>query len=71
MLMFSGEHVIVYFHSYLDTAIQLSAHADVTSPSQGMNTHKTSIEWREDVMNNNWIPIKVAPENLMKSQISR
>ena len=52
-------------HSHLDwTAIQLSAHADMGMPCQRMNSNKTGMEWREDLVHNNGVPIKVAPKNL-------
>jgi len=31
-----------------------------------MDADKTGMEWREDLVSNNGVPIKVAPKNLQK-----
>ena len=57
--------IFIWVHSHLDrTAVQLSAHADVAMPCERMNSDKTGMEWREDLMGNNGVPIKAAPKNL-------
>ena len=38
----------------------------MANPTQGMDPHKTRVEWREDLVNNDGVPIKVAPKNLRK-----
>ena len=63
--LFSINIIFISVHSHLDrTAVQLSAHADMIVPCQRMNSDITGMEWREDLMNNNGIPIKVAPKYL-------
>lgn len=58
--------IFISVHPHLDrTAVQLSAHADMAVPFQRMDSDKTSMEWREDLVNNNGVPIKVAPKNLL------
>ena len=59
--------MLISVHSHLDwTAVQLSAHADMFGPCQRMDSDETGIEWREDLVSNNTVPIKVAPKNLQK-----
>ena len=36
--------------------------------AQSIDPDKAGVEWREDMMNNNWVSIKVATENLQKKQ---
>ena len=63
--LFSINIIFISFYSHLDrTAAQLSAHTDVAVPCQRMNSDITRMGWREDLMNNNGVPIKVAPKNL-------
>jgi len=37
-------------------------------PAQGMDANKASVEWWEDVVNNNGVPIKVATKNLARKK---
>jgi len=63
--LFSINIIFISDYSHLDwTAVQLSAHADMAVPCQGMDSDKTGMEWREDLVSNNGVPIKVASKNL-------
>ena len=63
--VFSINIIFISVHSHLDwTAVQLSAHAYMVVPCQRMDSDKTGMEWREDLVSNNGVPIKVAPKNL-------
>jgi len=57
--------IFISVNSHLDwTAVQLSAHAYVAVPCQRMDSDKTGMEWRKDLVNDNGVPIEVAPKNL-------
>ena len=63
--LFSNNIIFISVHSHLDkTAVQLSAHTDMVVPRQRMNSDKTGMEWREDLVHNNGVAIKVAPKYL-------
>ena len=50
------------------TSVQLSTHADMVIPAQRMDSNKAGMEWREDLVNNNGVPIKVATKNLARKK---
>ena len=63
--LFSINIILISVNSHLDwTAVQLSAHADMAVSCQRMDSDETGMEWREDLVNNNGVPIEVAPKNL-------
>ena len=69
---FSLKKDILFLHTYpYGTSVEFNAHTQMAVPCHRVDPDKTCSDWREDVTDDNRMPIKISPKHLKYDELDK